>query len=201
MGVIASLKAAGLAGKVKVVGNDGMADAVTALKAGTLSSTNAESPLALGVEVMDLASTVANGQAVDKNNVLQGSVVTAADVASYGTELVALGDVTTCKWQPPVDIGGRLDHRHRVRPDSLGSSAPKVRDPRPWVVFGLAGRSSAVPDRSRHGQEGIRRREEFRECAHRAFRGLTSSQRVDDRLCGQAQRCEECGRLAVASRT
>ena len=97
LGVIASLKAAGLAGKVKVVGNDGIADAITALKAGTLSATNAESPFGLGVEVMDLASKVANGQQVDKNKVLQGSVVTAAGVASYCKKLVTLGDLTTCK--------------------------------------------------------------------------------------------------------
>jgi ABC-type sugar transport system substrate-binding protein len=97
LGVIAALQAAGQAGKVKVVGNDGIADAVTALKAGTLYATNAESPYALGVAVMTLAANVANGKPVDKNKVLQGFVVKAADVASYCNKLAALGDITTCK--------------------------------------------------------------------------------------------------------
>lgn len=97
LGVIAALKSAGLAGKVKVVGNDGIADAVTAIKDGTLYATNAESPFSLGSEVMDLAGKVANGQQVEKNKVLQGFVVKSADVASYCKKLAALGDTATCK--------------------------------------------------------------------------------------------------------
>ena len=97
MGVIAALKAAGLTEKVKVVGNDGIADAVTAIKDGTLYATNAESPFALGSEVMDLASKVANGAQVDKNKVLQGFLVKSADVPSYCKKLADLGDTATCK--------------------------------------------------------------------------------------------------------
>ena len=81
MGVIAALKAAGLSGKVKVVGNDGIADAVKAIKDGSLYATNAESPFALGSEVMGLAGQVAGGQKVEKNKVLEGSLVKSADVA------------------------------------------------------------------------------------------------------------------------
>jgi ribose transport system substrate-binding protein len=97
MGVIAALKAAGLSGKVKVVGNDGIADAVKAIKDGSLYATNAESPFALGSEVMGLAGQVAGGQKVEKNKVLEGSLVKSADVAAYCTKLAALGDTATCK--------------------------------------------------------------------------------------------------------
>ena len=97
LGVLAALKAAGLSGKVKVVGNDGIADAVTAIKDGTLYATNAESPFALGSEVMDLASKVANGVQVEKDKVLQGFLVKAADVPSYCAKLAGLGDTATCK--------------------------------------------------------------------------------------------------------
>ena len=97
MGVIAALKAAGLSGKVKVVGNDGIADAVKAIKDGSLYATNAESPFALGSEVMGLAGQVAGGQQVEKNKVLEGSLVKTADVASYCAKLATLGDTATCK--------------------------------------------------------------------------------------------------------
>jgi ABC-type sugar transport system substrate-binding protein len=97
MGVIAALKAAGLSGKVKVVGNDGIADAVKAIKDGSLYATNAESPFALGSAVMGLAGQVANGQKVEKNKVLEGSLVKSADVKSYCSKLAALGDTATCK--------------------------------------------------------------------------------------------------------
>jgi ABC-type sugar transport system substrate-binding protein len=97
LGVIAALKAAGLTEKVKVVGNDGIADAVKAVKAGTMYATNAESPFALGSEVMALAGKVANGETVEKNKVLQGFLVKTADVPSYCKKLAALGDNATCK--------------------------------------------------------------------------------------------------------
>jgi ribose transport system substrate-binding protein len=97
LGVIAALKAAGLSGKVKVVGNDGIADAVKAIKDGTLYATNAESPFSLGSEVMALAGKVANGTQVEKNKVLEGYLVKSADVASYCKKLADLGDTTTCK--------------------------------------------------------------------------------------------------------
>ena len=97
MGVIAALKAAGLSDKVKVVGNDGIADAVKAIKDGSLYATNAESPFALGSEVMGLAGQVAGGQKVEKNKVLEGFLVKSADVTSYCAKLAALGDTATCK--------------------------------------------------------------------------------------------------------
>ena len=97
LGVIAALKAAGLTDKVKVVGNDGIADAVKAIKDGTLYATNAESPFALGSEVMALAAKVANGEQVDKTKVLQGFLVKTADVPSYCKKLADLGDTATCK--------------------------------------------------------------------------------------------------------
>jgi ABC-type sugar transport system substrate-binding protein len=97
LGVIAALKAAGLTDKVKVVGNDGIADAVKAIKDGSLYATNAESPFALGSEVMALAGKVANGEQVEKKKVLQGFLVKTADVPSYCKKLADLGDTATCK--------------------------------------------------------------------------------------------------------
>lgn len=97
LGVIAALKAAGLTEKVKVVGNDGIGDAVKAIKDGTLYATNAESPFSLGFEVMALAAEVANGKQVEKNKVLQGFLVKTADVPSYCKRLADLGDLATCK--------------------------------------------------------------------------------------------------------
>ena len=97
LGVIAALKAAGLSDKVKVVGNDGIADAVSAIKDGTMYATNAESPFGLGSEVMALAAKVANGEPVDKSKVLEGFLVKSADIASYCTKLADLGDTATCK--------------------------------------------------------------------------------------------------------
>ena len=97
LGVIAALKAAGLTDKVKVVGNDGIADAVKAIKDGTLYATNAESPFALGSEVMALAAKVSNSEQVEKKKVLQGFLVKTADVPSYCKKLADLGDTATCK--------------------------------------------------------------------------------------------------------
>ncbi|KAB2347219.1 hypothetical protein F8566_19525 [Actinomadura rudentiformis] len=48
MGVLSALKARNLAGKVKLVGNDGISDTLAAVAAGEMYSTNAESPFALG---------------------------------------------------------------------------------------------------------------------------------------------------------
>jgi ribose transport system substrate-binding protein len=48
MGVLAALKAANLATKVTLVGNDGIADSLAAVAAGEMYATNAESPYAPG---------------------------------------------------------------------------------------------------------------------------------------------------------
>ncbi len=96
MGVIAALKARNLDGKVKVVGNDAIADAITAIKSGEMYSTNAESPYALGQEVMKLAANVAEGKSFEANTVLQGTLVDKAGVAAYCEKLVSIGDTKTC---------------------------------------------------------------------------------------------------------
>jgi ribose transport system substrate-binding protein len=96
MGVIAALKARNLAGTVKVVGNDGIADALKAIEAGTMYSTNAESPFVLGKAVVSLAVKVAKKQAVEKNTVLTGRLVTKADVSDFCTFLRGEGDADTC---------------------------------------------------------------------------------------------------------
>lgn len=100
LGVVAALKARNLAGKVKVVGNDGIGDALKAVQDGTMYSTHAESPFVLGKRVVDLSLKVANGESVEKNTVLEGQLVTKDDVASFCTYLEKEGDNDTCK-----DIG------------------------------------------------------------------------------------------------
>lgn len=96
MGVIAALKARGLAGQVKVVGNDGIADALAAIQAGTMYSTNAESPFVLGKEVVSIAVKVAKGESVAKNTVLEGRLVTKQDVSGFCAYLKSAGDTQTC---------------------------------------------------------------------------------------------------------
>ena len=96
MGVIAALQARNLAGTVKVVGNDGIADALKAIDAGTMYSTNAESPFVLGQEVVSLAVKVAKGESVEKNTVLTGRLVTKADVPDFCAFLKDAGDADTC---------------------------------------------------------------------------------------------------------
>ena len=97
LGVVAALKARNLAGKVKVVGNDGIGDALKAVQDGTMYSTHAESPFVLGKKVVDLSLKVANGESVEKNTVLEGQLVTKDGVASFCTYLKKEGDNDTCK--------------------------------------------------------------------------------------------------------
>lgn len=97
LGVVAALKARGLAGKVKVVGNDGIGDALAAIQAGTMYSTNAESPFVLGKEVVAIAVKVANKKPVSADTVLEGRLVTKANIAAFCTYLSGEGDTATCK--------------------------------------------------------------------------------------------------------
>lgn len=96
LGVVAALQSAGKAGTVQVVGNDGIADALAAVKAGTMYSTNAESPFALGQEVVTIATAIAKGQPVQNEKVLEGRLVTRAEVSSYCSYLLSIGDATGC---------------------------------------------------------------------------------------------------------
>ncbi|MBB5641876.1 sugar ABC transporter substrate-binding protein [Cryobacterium roopkundense] len=96
LGVVAALDAQGLAGTVKVVGNDGIADALTAIAAGTMYSTNAESPFALGKSVVSIASKVASGETVEEKTVLTGRLVTEAGIADFCSYLSDEGDTDTC---------------------------------------------------------------------------------------------------------
>ena len=97
LGVVAALKARNLAGKVKVVGNDGIGDALKAVQDGTMYSTHAESPFVLGKQVVDLSLKVAKGESVEKNTVLEGRLVTKDDVSSFCDFLTKEGDDDTCK--------------------------------------------------------------------------------------------------------
>lgn len=97
LGVVAALKARDLTGKVKVVGNDGIGDALKAVQAGTMYSTHAESPFVLGKEVVDLSLKVAQKKSVEKNTVLEGRLVTKDEVSSFCDYLKKQGDTDTCK--------------------------------------------------------------------------------------------------------
>ncbi len=97
LGVVAALKARNLAGQVKVVGNDGIGDALKAIEAGTMYSTHAESPFVLGKEVLGISLKVADGEKVEKNTVLQGRLVTKDQVADFCEFLTDEGDTDTCK--------------------------------------------------------------------------------------------------------
>jgi ribose transport system substrate-binding protein len=92
MGALAALKARNLAGKVRLVGNDGIADALAAIQAGTMYGTNAESPYALGQKVISLAGSVLDGKKVAAEQTLQGKLVTKSNVKAYAQYLVAIGD-------------------------------------------------------------------------------------------------------------
>jgi ribose transport system substrate-binding protein len=92
MGVLAALKSRSLAGKVVLVGNDGISDALAAIADGQMYATNAESPYALGQKVSDLAASILTGKAVDKNTTLEGQLVTKDNVKTYAQHLVSIGD-------------------------------------------------------------------------------------------------------------
>ncbi|GAB3966098.1 D-ribose ABC transporter substrate-binding protein [Actinoallomurus acanthiterrae] len=92
MGVLSALKARNLAGKVKLVGNDGIADALSAIAAGQMEATNAESPYALGQKVAGLAGDVLGGKTVSPAETLHGRLITKDNVKDYAKYLVGLGD-------------------------------------------------------------------------------------------------------------
>lgn len=92
MGVLAALKARNLAGKVQLVGNDGISDSLQAINSGQMYATNAESPYALGQKVAELTAKVLDGKSVTANQVLEGQLVTRDTVKAYAKTLVGLGD-------------------------------------------------------------------------------------------------------------
>ncbi|HEV7932300.1 MAG TPA: substrate-binding domain-containing protein [Actinomadura sp.] len=92
MGVLSALKARSLAGKVKLVGNDGISDALAAVAAGEMYATNAESPFALGQKVTDLTADILAGKPVPADDTLQGKLVTKETVKDYAGFLTGIGD-------------------------------------------------------------------------------------------------------------
>ncbi|GGS19228.1 hypothetical protein GCM10010269_67820 [Streptomyces humidus] len=92
MGALAALKSRKLAGKVQLVGNDGISDALEAVAAGTMYATNAESPYALGQKVITLTGNVLDGKTVPEEETLQGQLVTKENVKKYADYLVGIGD-------------------------------------------------------------------------------------------------------------
>lgn len=92
MGVLAALKSRSLAGKVQLVGNDGISDALQAIADGQMYATNAESPYALGQKVAALTGKVLGGESVAADQVLEGELVTRSNVRAYAQYLIGLGD-------------------------------------------------------------------------------------------------------------
>jgi ribose transport system substrate-binding protein len=92
MGVLSALKARNLAGKVKLVGNDGISDALAAVAAGDMYATNAESPFALGQKVTNLTADILAGKSVPADETLQGKLVTKENAKEYADYLVGIGD-------------------------------------------------------------------------------------------------------------
>lgn len=92
MGVLAALKSRNLAGKVTLVGNDGISDALAAIASGEMYATNAESPFELGQRVADIAAQVMSGSSVEADKKLEGQLVTKAEVKAYAQHLTQIGD-------------------------------------------------------------------------------------------------------------
>jgi ribose transport system substrate-binding protein len=92
MGALSALKARNLQGKVKLVGNDGIADALAAVATGDMYATNAESPFALGQKVTNLTADILAGKIVPTDNILHGKLITQSNARAYAKHLRALGD-------------------------------------------------------------------------------------------------------------
>jgi ribose transport system permease protein len=97
LGAVAAVKSRGLLSTIKIVGNDGIGDALAAVKSGEMYATNAESPFALGQEVAKIGHAVATGEKVEASRVLQGQLVTGSGVEKFCSYLRGIGDLATCK--------------------------------------------------------------------------------------------------------
>ncbi|HEX9227190.1 MAG TPA: substrate-binding domain-containing protein [Arthrobacter sp.] len=97
LGAVAAVKSRGLLATIKIVGNDGIGDALAAVKSGEMYATNAESPFALGQEVAKIGHAVASGDKVEESRVLQGKLVTGSGVDEFCSYLRGIGDTATCK--------------------------------------------------------------------------------------------------------
>lgn len=97
LGAVAAVKSRGLLSTIKIVGNDGIGDALAAVKSGEMYATNAESPFALGQEVAKIGHAVASGEKVEESRVLQGKLITGAGVDEFCSYLRGIGDSATCK--------------------------------------------------------------------------------------------------------
>ncbi|WP_400159533.1 substrate-binding domain-containing protein [Arthrobacter sp. BPSS-3] len=97
LGAVAAVKSRGLLSSIRIVGNDGIGDALAAVKSGEMYATNAESPFALGQEVAKIGHAVATGEKVEESRVLQGKLVTGSGVDDFCSYLRGIGDTATCK--------------------------------------------------------------------------------------------------------
>jgi ribose transport system substrate-binding protein len=79
LGAVQAIKAKGKAGKVFVVGVDGIADAVTAVKAGDMYATVAQQPDMMGKLAVEAAIKLAKGQSVAAKEDVPLKVITKAN--------------------------------------------------------------------------------------------------------------------------
>jgi len=92
IGVLSALQAQGLQGKVTLVGNDGIKDALDAVTAGTMYATWAESPFAEGMQVAQIAGDIIAGKTPPAATTLQGQLVNKDNVKKYWDYLASIGD-------------------------------------------------------------------------------------------------------------
>ena len=92
MGVLAALQSRNLNGKVVLVGNDGISDALAAIAKGDMYATNAESPYELGQKVSEIALDIVEGKTAPADTKLEGELVTKDNVKKYAQHLVDIGD-------------------------------------------------------------------------------------------------------------
>ncbi|MEO8744160.1 MAG: substrate-binding domain-containing protein [Candidatus Dormibacter sp.] len=81
LGAIQAIKAKGLGGKVFVVGVDGTADAVTAIKAGDMYGTIAQQPEVMGQLAVENAAKIVKGQTPDAHIDVPLKVITKENAA------------------------------------------------------------------------------------------------------------------------
>jgi ribose transport system substrate-binding protein len=83
LGAVEAVAAAGLTGKVFVVGFDAAPDAVTAIKDGKMDGTIAQQPALIGKLAIETAVKVANGETVEKAIPVEITLVNKDNVAQF----------------------------------------------------------------------------------------------------------------------
>lgn len=83
LGVVEAVKAAGLLGKIAVIGTDGISDAYASIKAGELTATVDSFPVLTGEVAVETALRILGGQAVPRVVATPQALITKADYDRY----------------------------------------------------------------------------------------------------------------------